>query len=41
MYTLQGIELLQREIDHYKRVIDYDAVEKEIKEDMSSKGFRV
>ena len=41
MYTHQGIELLQREIDHHKEVIDYDAVEKEIKEDMRSKGFRV
>ena len=41
MYTHQGIELLQREIDHYKGLIDYDVIDKEIKEDMRSKGFRI
>lgn len=41
MYTHQGIELLQREINHYKSLIDYDVIDKEIKEDMRSKGFRI
>ena len=40
MYTYQGIELLQREIAHFKSVIDYDTLEKEIKDDMRSKGFK-
>lgn len=41
MYTHPGIELLQREIELYKQAIDYDSIDKEIKEDMRSKGFRV
>lgn len=34
MYSHLGIELLQREIDHFKKVINYDDVCKEIDEDM-------
>lgn len=40
MYTLDGIELLQREIEHYKKVIDYDGVCQEIDEDMKRMGIR-
>lgn len=40
MYSLNGIELLQREIEHYKKVIDYDAVCQEIDEDMKRLGIR-
>ena len=40
MYTMSGIELLQREIAHYKQVIDYDGVCREIDEDMKRLGIR-
>ena len=40
MYTMDGIELLQREIEHYKQVIDYDGVCREIDEDMKRLGIR-
>lgn len=40
MYSMLGIELLQREIDHYKEVINYDEVCKEIDEDMKRHGFK-
>lgn len=30
MYSQLGIELLQREIEHYKKVINYDELSKEI-----------
>ena len=40
MYTLDGIELLQREIEHYKKEIDYDGVCQEIDEDMKRLGIR-
>ena len=35
MYSLLSIELLQREIDHYKNRIKYSDVVKEIEEDMN------
>lgn len=41
MYSMLGIELLQREIDHFKEVINYDDVCKEIDEDMKKYGFKV
>lgn len=34
MYSHLGIELLQREIEHFKKVINYDKVCQEIDEDM-------
>ena len=34
MYSYLGIELLQREIEHFKKVINYDKVCQEIDEDM-------
>lgn len=40
MYTLSGIELLQREIEHFKNVINYDGVCQEISEDMKRLGLR-
>ena len=40
LYSQLGIELLQREIEHFKKVINYDAVCKEIEEDMRKKGFK-
>ena len=40
MYSLNGIELLQREIEHYKKLIDYEAVCQEIDEDMKRLGIR-
>ena len=30
MYSFLGIELLQREIEHYKKTINYDGVVEEI-----------
>lgn len=35
MYSVKGIELLQREIEHYKNKIKYSDVVKEIEEDMN------
>ena len=40
MYSRLGIELLQREIDHFKKVINYDEVCKEIDDDMKRLGLR-
>ena len=40
MYSLSGIELLQREINHFKEQIKYDDVVREIDEDMRRRGFR-
>ena len=40
MYSFDGIEMLQREIEHYKKVINYDAVCKEIDDDMKILGIR-
>lgn len=39
MYSRLGIELLQREIEHYKQIIDYDSVVLEIDEDMKRLGL--
>ena len=40
MYSLLGIELLQREIEHYKKTINYDGVVEEIDQDMKRLGIR-
>ena len=40
MYSMLGIELLQREIEHFKNVINYDQVCKEMDEDMKKYGFK-
>lgn len=40
MYSLLGIELLQREIEHYKKTINYDGVVEEIPQDMKRLGIR-
>ena len=40
MYTQLGIELLQREMEHFKNEINYDGVCREIEEDMRRVGFR-
>lgn len=40
MYSLSGIELLQREINHFKEQIKYDDVVREIDEDMKRLGLR-
>ena len=40
MYSMLGIELLQREIEHFKEVINYDEVCREIDEDMKKHGFK-
>lgn len=40
MYSYSGIELLQREIEHFKKEIDYDAICQEIEEDMRRVGFK-
>ncbi len=40
MYSLLGIELLQREIEHYKKTINYDGVVEEISQDMKRLGRR-
>ena len=40
MYAALGIELLQREIEHFKKEINYDAVCKEIDDDMKRMGIR-
>ena len=40
MYSQLGIELLQREIEHYKKVIDYDNVVYEIDQDMKRLGLK-
>ena len=40
MYSLLGIELLQREIEHYKKIINYDGVVEEISQDLKRLGIR-
>lgn len=40
MYSQSGIELLQREIEHFKKEIDYDGICQEIDEDMKTLGLR-
>jgi len=40
MYTQLGIELLQREMEQFKKKINYDDVCQEIEEDMKRVGFR-
>lgn len=40
MYSQLGIELLQREIEHFKKVINYDEVCQEIDEDMIRLGLK-
>lgn len=38
-YSAEGIELLQREVEHYKDLIKYDELVKEIEEDMKKLGL--
>lgn len=40
MYSFKGIELLQREIEHYKQTINYDGVVEEIDRDMRRLGLK-
>lgn len=40
MYSMLGIELLQREIEYLKKVINYDDICQEIDEDMKALGFK-
>ena len=40
MYSLSGIKLLQKEINHFKEQIKYDDVVREIDEDMKRLGLR-
>lgn len=40
MYSQLGIEWSQREIEHYKKVINYDAVVEEINQDMKRLGLK-
>ena len=40
MYSQLGIELLQREIEQFKKVINYDGVCQEIEEDMKKLRFK-
>ena len=40
MYSMLGIELLQREIEHFKETINYEGICQEIDEDMKRLGFR-
>lgn len=40
MYSMLGIELLQREIEHFKNVINYDDICREIDDDMKRLGLR-
>ena len=39
MYTMMGIELLQREIEVFKEKINYDKIVDEINEDMKKMGL--
>ena len=39
MYSVEGIEMLQHEIDLFKKEINYDELVKEINEDMKRLGF--
>ena len=40
MYSMLGIELLQREIEHFKETINYEGICQEIDEDMRRLGFK-
>lgn len=40
MYTKLGIELLQREIEHYKEAIGYEDVRQEVEDDMKRMGLK-
>ena len=40
LYSTLGIELLQREIEHFKEVINYKEVCQEIDEDMKRLGLK-
>lgn len=40
MYSMLGIELLQREIEHFKETINYEGICQEIYEDMKRLGLR-
>ena len=40
IYSMLGIELLQKEIENYKKVINYDSICQEIDEDMRRLGLR-
>ena len=40
MYSQTGIELLQREIEHIKKELDYDGICQEIDEDIKTLGLR-
>ena len=40
MYSMLGIELLQREIEHFKETINYKGICQEIDEDMKRLGLR-
>lgn len=40
MYSWTGIELLQREIEHFKKVINYEDICKEIDRDMKKLGLK-
>ena len=41
MYSQLGIEYLQKEIEHYKKKINYDDICKEVDEDMKRLGMRI
>ncbi len=40
IYSIAGIDLLQREIEHFKKVINYDVICEEINEDLKRTGVR-
>ena len=40
IYSLEGIELLQREIEYYKQTIDYNGVVEEINQDIRKLGLK-
>ena len=39
MYSKIGNGLLQREIEHYKNIINYESLCEEVEEDMKKLGF--
>lgn len=40
MYSFKGIEFLQREIEYYKNMINYNDVVEEIDQDMKKLGIK-
>lgn len=40
MYSHEGVELLQREVENYKRKINYENLQQEINKDMKVKGLK-